>query len=512
MREYAAVTITQMLEEAARVRGEKTLILCNDLQLSYREVHENACRVAMNLAKRGVGKDDKVVLLMGNCVEFVYAFLGLGRIGAVVVPINPMLKLDEITYIASNADAETLITTPAFVPLLSEIKRALPLVQHVFVLGEAAGGAEPFSALLEPVDEVCPIAADRHDAASFIYTSGTTGLPKGVILTHNNYIWNARMLEHLTAMRPEDRFLLVLPLFHVNAQVTSILAPVMAGADVLLMERFSPFAILPMIEKFRVTIMSAVPTIYGLMCRMPNAEKYDVTSIRFFATGAAPLPEEISNDVQRVLKRPLIMGYGLTEATCASAVADPRDPIKWNSTGSPLQYTCIRIVARDGVDVPVGDVGEILISGPTVMKGYYKNPEATAEVLKNGWLRTGDLGRFDQEGYLYVVGRVKDLIIRGGQNVYPQQVEDVISRIESVEECCVVGVDEPRWGQEILAVVKVREGHTLSEERVIEFCRENLAGYKCPKFVRMMDTLPKTATGKVRKIEVAQQFADIAKG
>jgi acyl-CoA synthetase (AMP-forming)/AMP-acid ligase II len=192
-------------------------------------------------------------------------------------------------------------------------------------------------------------------------------------------------------------------------------------------------------------------------------------------------------------------------------VADAKDPIKWDSVGSPLRYTCIRIVGEDGTDVPVGNVGEIVTSGPTVMKGYYKNPEATAEVLQGGWLKTGDLGRFDEEGYLYIVGRVKDMIIHGGQNVYPQQVENVISTHEAVEECCVVGVEEARWGQEILAAIKVKEGHSLTEKEVVEYSRERLAAYKCPKFVRMVDEFPKTATGKIRKVEIAERFADIAK-
>jgi long-chain acyl-CoA synthetase len=303
----------------------------------------------------------------------------------------------------------------------------------------------------------------------------------------------------------------VLPLFHVNAQFSSLLATLMSGADVVIMQKFNPFLILPMIQKYRATILSAVPTIYNLMCRMAKAESYDVSSIRFFASGAAPLPEETYLATQRVLKRPLIMGYGLSECTCASAVADARDPIKWNSVGSPLRHTPIRIVGAEGLDVPIGEVGEIWVSGPCVMKGYYKDPAATAEVLRDGWLRTGDLGRFDEDGYLYIVGRKKDMIIRGGQNVYPQQIENVLSQIPGVEECCVVGVEEQRWGQEILAVIKPAEGATLEDRAVIDFCRERLASYKCPKFVRFVTELPKTATGKIKKNEVAAQFAGIAK-
>ncbi|MBI4559796.1 MAG: long-chain-fatty-acid--CoA ligase [Candidatus Hydrogenedentes bacterium] len=504
------MTITQLLETQAETVGDKTFILCDDVAYSFRQIHEQAARVAVNLAKRGVKKDDKVVLLMGNCLEFVYVFLGAGRIGAVAVPINPLLKPDEIAYITGNSDAETLIMIPEFAPLLPKAKAILPRVKRIFILGEAIAGAESFSELLEPVDDIPPIVAASPDDAALIYTSGTTGMPKGVILTHSNYVWNARMITRAVDMAPTDRFFCVLPLFHVNAQVTSILSPLMVGADVLLMKKFNPFAILPMIEKYRATVLSAVPTIYNVMCRMAATQTFDLSSIRIFASGAAPLPEETYLETQRVLKRPLIMGYGLSEATCASAVANPRDPIKWNSVGSPLPYTGIRIVDNEGIDVPIGDVGDILVSGPAVMKGYYKNPKATEEVLKNGWLRTGDLGRIDEDGYVYIVGRSKDMIIRGGQNIYPQQIENMLMKIHGVEECCVVGIEEKRWGQEVLAVIKPSEGVTLNERDVINFCRDNLAGYKCPRFVRFVTELPKTATGKIKKNEVAAQFTSIA--
>lgn len=508
-RESNTVTITELLEVQAGQLGDKPFVLLENETLTYREIHERSCRVAVNLAKRGVGPGDKIVLLMSNCLEFLYAFLGAGRIGAVAVPVNPTLKPDEIAYIAADSDADTIITIPEFAPLLPQLHALAPHIKRVFVLREPVEGAEPFSALLEPVDAVPPVAAQASDDAALIYTSGTTGLPKGVILTHNNYIWNARMVAARITMGPADRLFCVLPLFHVNAQVTSILAPMMVGADLFLMQKFNPFHILPLIEKYRATVMSAVPTIYNIICRMPKASEFDISSIRIFASGAAPLPEDTYLATQRVLKRPLIMGYGLSEGTCATAAADPRDPVKWNSVGSPLRNTLVRIVGENGNDMPIGEVGEIWMGGPCVMKGYYKNPEATREVLVDGWLRTGDLGRFDEEGYLYIVGRAKELIIRGGQNIYPQQVEGVIMHMPAVEECCVVGVEEIRWGQEVLAVLKLVEGETLTEREVIDYCREHLAHYKCPAYVRFVTEFPKTATGKIKKKEVAAQFADV---
>jgi len=505
------VTIPELLEQRTQEFKDRTFIICDDTEYSFNDINENACRVAANLAARGLGKEDRIVLLMGNCIEFLYFFMGAGRIGAVIVPVNPTLKPDEIGYIANNADATAIVMIPEFAPMLPALREAMPLLKCVFVLGDAVEGTEPMSALLEPVESVPNIEATEHSEAALIYTSGTTGMPKGVILTHRNYIWNARMISHASDLTQDDRFLCVLPLFHVNAQVVTVLTPLLGGSTVVIMGKFNPLGILPMIEKHKITIMSGVPTIYSILTSIPKAAEYDISSMRFFVSGAAPMPEETYQATQRVFKKPLIMGYGLSEATCASAVADFQDPVRWNSVGPPLRYTLIRIVDRQGRDVPMGKVGEILVAGATVMKGYYKNPEATQEVLKGGWLYTGDLGRFDEEGYLYIVGRLKDMIIRGGQNIYPAQVENVLLKLAGVEEVCVVGVEEPRWGQEVLAIVKLAEGQSLTERDVVDFCRDNLANYKCPRYVRFVNELPKTATGKVRKNVVAARFADIAK-
>jgi long-chain acyl-CoA synthetase len=504
------MTIAELLETQASSFGERTMVIYNDQNISYHQCNDFAGRVAGNLKARGVADGDKVVLLSGNCPEFLYCFLGLGRIGAVIVPVNPILALEELLYIINDSDAETLILAAELAPYLPKLREYLPKIRQYFVIGGAAdGGADSFDLLLAPVD--IPEAGGTEDhEASLIYTSGTTGTPKGVILTQGNYIWNARAMLGSNILYPEDRFLCVLPLFHVNAQVVSVLTPIMAGCDIVLVGgRFNPFGILPAIEKYRITIMSAVPTVYGLLCRMHSAEARDIDSMRFFVSGAAPMPEEIYRATQKVLRKPLIMGYGLSEATCASAVASHLDPVPWNSVGAALRYVNLRIVDADGKDVPAGEVGEILVSGPTVMKGYYKNPEATAEVLQGGWLKTGDLGRFDELACLHIVDRVKDMIIRGGLNIYPVQVEQVITRMPEVEEVSVVGVDEPTWGQEVLAVIMLKEDCTLTEKQVIAFCGEHLAQYKRPRFVRFVTELPKTALGKVRKNELARQFQDV---
>ncbi len=505
-----ANSITGLLEERALESGKRVFCKCRDGSHDLETIHDNAARVAANLAKRGVGPGTKVMVLSGNCVEFLYVFLGLGRIEAVCVPVNPLLNPEEIAYIAKDAEVDVLITVPQLAPAIPKLRAVVPALREVFVFGdEPCEGAEQFAVLQEPVDGIAEIAADRDSDAALIYTSGTTGQPKGVVLSHRNYLSNARMMIKAVRVTDQDRFFCVLPLYHVNAQVVTVLAPLSAGADLVLMKKFSPMRILPMIDEFKPTIMSAVPTVYHVMCQMPKAAEYDVSSIRFFVSGAAPLPEETYRLVGKVLKKPLVQGYGLSEATCASAVANYEDPIKWNSVGPALPYTNIRIVDKDGVDSPVGDIGEILVSGPAVMKEYYNNPEATQETLEGGWLYTGDLGRFDEDGYLYIEGRRKDMIIRGGQNIYPQQIENVLSSLEGVAESCVVGVDDERWGQEVLAVIKCADGSKLDEDTVKNHCKEHLANYKTPRYVEFVDEFPKTATGKIKKTEVAAKFDSI---
>lgn len=504
------MTIPELLEKSVRQAPDLPMIIFEKEEVTYRQMLERSCLVAGNLKAQGIQPGDKIALMMGNCLEYLYCFMGCGRIGALLVPINPALSFEEFAYIIQNSEARFLIIMAQFRPVLPRLFEALPNLEKVFILGESCEHSSSFSELLQPVETPDIVTTEASDAA-LIYTSGTTGKPKGVILTHGNYAWDTLSLLRSNRITSRDRFLCVLPLFHVNAQVVSILTPILCNACIILVGgTFTPYTILPLIEQHKITIMSAVPTIYGLMTRLPKAETTDVSSIRFFVSGAAPMPEAIYEAVQRVFKKPLIMGYGLSEATCASAVADHEDPIRWNSVGPALRYTSIRIVDKKGHDVPVGEVGEVLISGPTVMKGYYRNPEATAEVLQNGWLRTGDLGHFDAEGYLYIVDRVKDMIIRGGLNIYTAQVEQIIARMAAVEEVAVIGVDEPTWGQEVLAVVQVKSGDTLTEKAIIDFCKGNLAAFKCPRYVRFVDQLPKTAIGKVRKHELIDQFGNVA--
>lgn len=505
------MTIPLLLEEQARQEPDRVMIIYGAEEITYQSMYERAGSVAANLKVAGIREGDKIAIMMDNCLEYLYCFLGFGRIGAIMVPINPALTQEEYSYVIGHSEARALVVRAETLAQMGDVKSKIPQIEFIYVVGDSEdANTLPFDSLLQE-NEMPPIVVDEQSDAALIYTSGTTGKPKGVILTHGNYLWDARAISRSNRLSNADKFLCLLPLFHVNAQVVSILTPMLIPASIVLVGgAFNPFGILHQIKEHGITTMSAVPTVYGILTRLPKACAEDVKSIRFWVSGAAPMTKAIYDEVMRVFNKPLTMGYGLSEATCASAVADHEDPIRWNSCGPALRYTTIRIVDKEGKDVPTGEVGEILISGPTVMKGYYKNPEATAEVLKDGWLKTGDLGRFDSEGYLYIVDRVKDMIIRGGMNIYSAQVEQIIAAMPQVADVAVIGVDEPTWGQEVLAVIQLNPDHNLEEKEVISYCKQRLAAYKCPRFVRFLDILPKTAIGKVRKHELAEQFNDIA--
>lgn len=316
------MTIPKLLEQQAQAAPERVMVLYGSQEFTYSAMNERAGCVAGNLKKQGIKSGDKIAVMLLNCPEYLYCFLGFGRIGAVMVPINPALSFEEYVYIIKDSEAETLILMSEMLAGLDKIREALPQLKRIFIVGGSSQGAMDFSSLLETVD-MPPIEVEEESDAALIYTSGTTGNPKGVILTHGNYVWDTRAIYHSNRLSLEDRFLCVLPLFHVNAQVVSVLTPMMAFSTIVLVGgMFNPFGILHLIEQYCITIMSAVPTIYGLLTRLPKAESANVSSVRFFVSGAAPMPEAIYQAVQKVFKKPLIMGYGLSEATCASAVAD----------------------------------------------------------------------------------------------------------------------------------------------------------------------------------------------
>ncbi len=501
------MTVPQLLEERTEEYADKTFLFFKDEEVTYRQLNGGAKAVACGLARVGVEKGDNVCLLIPNRPEFMYSFFGVMKAGAVAVPINTLFKGQEITYIVNNCEAEVIIVTDEYLDLLLSIKPDCPRLKHVISTADREG-VFPFEELLNTTIHGGIPEVTEEDDASIIYTSGTTGRPKGVILTHHNYMEDTRLMNVAVEMTSEDRFLCILPLFHVNAQVVTTLGPMYAGGSMVLMERFSPKEFLPALERYGATAFSGVPTVYAILNNQPDAEQYDLSKLRFCVCGAAPMPVEVFNEFEKKYNAFILEGYGLSEATCASSVNPLAGKRKIGSIGVPYEEQPMKIFDDNDTEVPVGTVGEIVIQGPNVMRGYYNNPEATAETLKNGWLHTGDLGYIDEDGYFFIVGRKKEMIIRGGENIYPKEVEEVVYRHPAVLEAAIVGLPDEVWGEEVAAFVVLRDDGSLDEEKLIDYCKERLADYKCPRKAFFVTDLPKTATGKIQKRKVVERFVE----
>jgi len=428
------------------------------------------------------------------------SYPAIWRAGAVVVPVLSVLEADELGYILQNSEAKAIITTPELLP---KVDAACGVQQlHVIVLGSDAGAPLlSFDSLLqdaEPLDEPVPRAQD--DLAVVLYTSGTTGAPKGVMQSHHNLLANAQNTwNSATRKEPDEVGLLVLPLAHTFG-LSTLVAGYLFGGQSVLMRRFHPKDALELIARHRVTNMAGVPTMFMYMLITPG--EYDTSSVRRWIVGAAPMAVENLRKFEARFGGSMHVGYGLTEASPTIACEREGDPRKPGSTGRPLDGVRVKIVDEHDRVLPAGEVGEICAAGENVTLGYLGMPDATAATFRDGWLHTGDTGYLDDEGYLFVVDRKKDLIIRGGLNVYPKDVEEVLYRHPAVAECAVVGVPDELLGEQVCACIVPKPGASPSREEVIAHCQTALAKYKTPSRVVFLRALPKTAIGKIKKKEL----------
>ncbi len=502
-------TIPQLLEARAEQNPAKPFLFFGDYEISYSRLNEFANSIANGLIELGIEKGDKVCIFMTNCAEYLYCFFGIAKAGAVATPINALLKREEVSYIINNSDAKAIITQTKFDEMIDGIRPHCPKLAHVIIADkdEVSDDKVGLTRLLQASASKPPVDVNAEDVAGIIYTSGTTGRPKGVELTHKNYLVDSEQLASAVQMTGDDRFLCILPLFHVNAQVVTTLSPMYAGASMILLEGFSPKTFLPALAQYKATAFSGVPTVYAILNSLPDAENYDLSALRFCICGAAPMPVEVFNTFEKKYKAFILEGYGLSEGTCASSINPLGGKRKIGSIGIPLRGQDMKIFDDTGAELPLGEVGEIVVRGENVMKAYYKNPEATAETIKNEWLYTGDLGYVDEDGYFYIVGRKKEMIIRGGENIYPKEAEEILYRHPDILEAAVVGIPDKIWGEEVMAFVVLNEGAELSDEEVIRYCREHLADFKCPRKVAFVKSFPKTATGKIQKSKIVEEYA-----
>ncbi|OXR44622.1 Long-chain-fatty-acid--CoA ligase [Nocardia cerradoensis] len=450
----------------------------DQVELTNAEFADAVRRAATALAAHGVSSGDVVAVMLPNTVALVVSLFAAWRLGAAVTPINPSLVPAEAGYQVTDAGAEVLVTDR-------------PTDIGVTVLTPAELTARP------PAD-IAP--ETRDDAlALLVYTSGTTGRPKGVMLDHANLNAMCAMAIGAFELTAGDHSLLVLPLFHVNGIVVSTLSPLLAGGRTTIAGRFSPTAFFDRLERSRATYFSAVPTIYTMLADLPPDVAPDTSSVRFAVCGAAPASAELLRKFENRYGIPIVEGYGLSEGTCASVVNPLRGRRKPGTVGLPLPGQTIRIADPDGNPVADGAAGEVLIQGPNVMRGYLNRPEDTARTLIDGWLHTGDIGRIDEDGYLVLVDRAKDMIIRGGENIYPKEIESVVYQLPEVAEAAVVGRASELYGEEPVLFLALNSGATLTAEQVLAHTRRNLSKYKLPVAITFLDGLPKNAVGKLDK-------------
>jgi long-chain acyl-CoA synthetase len=494
--------LVTILRESALAVPDHPLLRIGSLELSYRQVDVVSGRVAAGLRAAGLARGDTLAVQLPNVPEFVFTYFGALRAGITVVPLNPLLKAPEVAYHLQDSGARLLVTFEAFAGEATKGAAEAGDVR-VFVVGSAVAGTSSFDALYGAEDggDVEPMNSD--DTAVIIYTSGTTGRPKGAELTHFQMYMACTVAGQTFGYRTDDVTIAVLPLFHVFGLSSVLNCVVRFGATAVLVPRFEVGAVLDAMEQHRVTVFAGVPTMFVVLANADLTGR-DMSSLRVCVSGGDSIPGEVLHAFEAAYHAPVLEGYGLSE-TCALATFNPSpEDRRVMSIGKRMWGVDVRIVDSEDRPLPAGPghVGEIVIRGHNVMKGYRGRPEETAEAMRGGWFHTGDLGYRDEDGFFYIVDRKKDLLIRGGFNVYPREIEEVLHQHPAILEAAVIGRPDDRLGEEVVAFIALKKGAAATPAEVIAFAKERLAAYKYPREVVVLDKLPKGGSGKVVKTEL----------
>ena len=494
-----------MLLRNVHENPDKLAVAFGNKRYTYRAFNERVNRLANVLLKAGVQKGDKVAYLLNNCGEFAEISFALSKIGALSVPLNFRLKGEDIGYNLEHSDSSFLFFGPEFKEIVAGLIPRLPLVKKTVQVG----GSEEYENMLQSsYGEEPPVRVLEEDEHSIMYTSGTTGFPKGAVHTHKSRVWNSLNMLVDTGLRGSDVFAITSPLFHIAAGHTMLFSTIFTGATVVILPGFSLPEFFQLIEREKISAFFAVPTVFLRMVEHPNFLDYDLGSVRLLFTGGAVTSIELKEKIMKAFPRATLDDLmGLTEGGPLTTFLPHRDALrKPGSIGRAHFSQMVRVVNDRGEDVRGDEVGEIIVKGPAVMKKYYKNPEATARALRDGWLYTGDLARVDEEGFQYLAVRRTDLIVSGGENIYPAEVEKILLDHPKIKDAAVIGVKDEEWGERVTAVVVPGEREKPAEEEILAFCRERLAGYKRPRRVVFVEELPKNQLGKVLYKELRNRF------
>ncbi|HJV57118.1 MAG TPA: long-chain fatty acid--CoA ligase [Methylomirabilota bacterium] len=500
------MSLAHLAEESLDKYGEYVALAFEGHRYTNLDQQREACRLAHALRRLGVGVGDRVVVMLPNCPEVTQSYAAILKCGGVIVPVIFLLGDREVGHILADSEAKVVITAADMLWKVEAQIGVLPTLQHVLLVdGDGDGRTRSLAAERAGEPDAFPTVDRRpDDLAVILYTSGTTGVPKGVALSHDNLESNARAAASLNDLGREDWAVAVLPLSH-SYGLTVMNAGHILGSRAALLRWFNPEAVLQTIQEFRAASMSAVPTMLIYLLNYPEADRFDTRSMRVWGSGAAPLPVEIVEPFERKFGGRILEGYGLTEASPVVSAHRLSGPRRIGSVGRAIPG--VEISIQDDLDrpLPAGELGEVCVRGRNVMVGYYRNPEETARTVRAGWLHTGDMGRLDDDGFLFIVERKKDLIIRGGFNIYPREVEEVLYAHPKVAEAAVVGMKDPLMGEDVLAFVVLRSGERASAEEIGAFCEGRLARFKCPKQIRFVESLPKSPIGKILRKELRTQ-------
>lgn len=490
------MNVAHFLEKTAQKYPRKNILIFDDTKFSYMEFERRVNQLAHALCSQyDIAAGSHVAVLLNNCPEYIFTVYALLKIGAPIIPINRFLTCHEIQHIVNNGNVIAVITSDEFSEHFSHLRTECPALRHIIdgdrLSKQSADCSDSFSAV------------DLNDdaLAVIIYTSGTTGKPKGAMLSHKNLCSNAQTCVDMIKVTKRDRLLLILPMFHSFTFTVCMVMPIVKGASIIALRSVQPFTrVIRSVLKNRVSIFIGIPKIYDLLSekKIPFWMRW-IWNIRLFISGSAPLSVTTLERFNKNIGIPLLEGYGLSEASPVVALNPMDGERKPGSIGLPINGVEVKIVDDSISEVPVDCVGELAVRGDNVMLGYYKNPDATAETIRNGWLLTGDMAKKDKDGYLYIVDRKKDMVLVQGMNVYPREIEEVLHTHTSVAETAVIGINDPRKGEMVIAYVTLRESAQATSKELITFCRERLAAYKCPRKILFVDELPRSSIGKVLK-------------
>jgi long-chain acyl-CoA synthetase len=480
-------------------------------QFTYAEFSAAVNRAAAMLATCGITKGDVVSLLMPNSAEYIIGYFACWQLGALAGPVNSLLKEHEIEFVMNNSEAKAILVHSEFQGRVENLRSQLPLLQSIITFDDCQkpdlqGGQVTEEALS---DGWASDTMGLDDDAIIIYTSGTTGKPKGCLLTHGNIIANARQISEWLNFTESDRLLTIMPLFHMNAVSVTTMSALYAGASTVVSPRFSASKFWNIISDYQITSFGSVATMLSMLLHtypdgVPEGLKTD--QLRFAMCGSAPVPAEVMKKFEQTFDCPVIEGYGLSESTCRSTFNPPNEDRRPGSCGLPIGNE-MKVVDDDDNEVAEGELGEIVLRGENILKGYFKNPEATERAFRHGWFHTGDIGYRDQDGYFFIVDRKSDMIIRAGENIYPREIDEVLYQHPAVAAAATIGVPDQLYGEEVAAFIVLKDGMKVSEDDLITHCKSELADYKCPKTIRIVSDIPKGPTGKLLKRELATIYA-----